>query len=243
MMKILHDIMGTIDGDGEIKKIVAGAHWTAVLSRHCGLSSTFHDPPPHRMVRDAGDLRQKTARELAQYAMSDAQLEASIGMAALNSLIDINTDDCLELNALNVLEEKGRGRAVAVVGHFPFVPKLKKTAKELWVLELNPREGDLSADEAANVLPRADVVCITGSSFINHSVDDLLSFCGKNSFVLMVGATSPMSTVLFDYGVDLIAGASVVDQKGAFECISQGASFRQISGVKRLIMMRERTGQ
>ena len=51
---------------------------------------------------------QKTARELAQYAMSDSRLEASIGMAAMNSLIEINADECLELNALNVLEEKGR---------------------------------------------------------------------------------------------------------------------------------------
>ena len=238
-MTIINEVISTITWDCNINKIVAGAHWTAVLSRHCGLSSTFHDPPPHRMVRDAGDLLQKTARELAQYAMSDAQLEASIGMAALNSLIEINTDKCLELNALNVLEEKGRGRAVAVVGHFPFIPKLKKTAKELWVLELNPRDGDLSADEAENVLPRADVVCITGTSFINHSVDDLLSLCGKNSFVMMVGATSPMSPVLFDYGVDLIAGVSVADKKEAVECISQGASFKQIRGVKRLIMMRK----
>ena len=126
-----------------------------------------------------------------------------------------------------------------MVGHFPFVPILKQSAKELWVLELNPREGDLPADEAGAVLPCADVVCITGTSFINHSVDELLSFCGNNSFVMMVGATSPMSPVLFDYGVDLIAGASVVDQEEAFRCISQGASFRQINGVKRLIMMRE----
>jgi uncharacterized protein (DUF4213/DUF364 family) len=237
-MKIINDIMGTIDEDSGIKNIIVGAHWTAVLSKHCGLSSTFHDPPPHRMVRDAGNLLQKNAKELAEYALSDVQLEASLGMAALNSLIEINTETCMELNALNVLEEKGRGRAVAVIGHFPFVPKLKKTAKELWVLELNPREGDLSADEAGNILPGADVVCITGTSFINHSVDELLSFCGKNSFVLMVGATSPMSPVLFDYGVDMIAGALVVDQKEAVECISQGASFKQIKGVKRLIMMR-----
>ena len=96
----------------------------------------------------------------------------------------------------------------------------------------------MSADEAEHVLPRADVVCITGTSFINHSVEDLLRLCEKKSFVMMVGATSPMSPVLFDYGGDMIAGALVVDQKKAVECISQGASFKQIKGVKRLLMMR-----
>lgn len=235
-MKILQDIIDTITGDSEIKKMIVGAHWTAMVSRNCGLSSTFHDPPPHRVVTDAGNLLQKSARKLALYSMSDIQLEASIGMAALNSLIEINMDKCVEMNALEVLEENGRGKNVAVVGHFPFVPKLKKTAGRLWVLELNPQKGDLNADEAENILPGADVVCITGTSFINHSVEHLLNLCGKESFVMMVGATTPMSPVLFDYGVDMVAGALVVDHEKALTCIAQGASFKQIKGVKRLIM-------
>lgn len=235
-MKILNDIMETITEDCGIQKMVVGAHWTATVSRNCGLSSTFHDPPPHRMVADAGNLLQKSARKLALYSMSDIQLEASIGMAALNSLIEINIDKCVEMNALEVLEENGRGKNVAVVGHFPFVPKLKKTAGRLWVLELNPQKGDLNADEAENILPGADVVCITGTSFINHSVEHLLHLCGKESFVMMVGATTPMSPVLFDYGVDMVAGALVVDHEKAMTCIAQGASFKQIKGVKRLIM-------
>jgi uncharacterized protein len=235
-MKILQDIIDTITEDSGIKKMIVGAHWTALISRNCGFSSTFHDPPPHRMVTEAGNLLEKTARKLALYSMSDVQLEASIGMAALNSLIEIDMDMCVEMNALEVLEEKGRGNNVAVVGHFPFVPKLKKTAERLWVLELNPQKGDLAADEAENILPRADVVCITGTSFINHSMENLLNLCRKESFVMMVGATSPMSPVLFDYGVDMIAGALVVDHEKAMTCISQGATFKQIKGVKRLIM-------
>jgi len=235
-MKILNDIIDTVTEDCGIKKMIVGAHWTAMVSRNCGLASTFHDPPPHRMVTDAGNLLQKSARKLALYSMSDIQLEASIGMAALNSLIEINMDKCVEMNALEVLEKNGRGKNVAVVGHFPFVPKLKKTAGRLWVLELNPQKGDLNADEAENILPGADVVCITGTSFINHSVEHLLHLCGKESFVMMVGATTPMSPVLFDYGVDMVAGALVVDHEKAMTCIAQGASFKQIKGVKRLIM-------
>ena len=40
---------------------------------------------------------------------ADVQLEASIGMAALNSLIKIDEDTCVEMNAVTILEEKGRG--------------------------------------------------------------------------------------------------------------------------------------
>ncbi len=235
-MKILNDIISTVTEDSKIQEVHTCIHWTAVVSRGCGLSSTFQDDRiPHVPVRDAGELAQKTALEVVEYARSDNLLEASIGMAALNSLIEIDEDRCVELNAFEILAEKGKGKNVCVVGHFPFIPRMRKLANRLWVIEKRPQEGDLSAEEAENVLPLADVVAITGTSFINHTVDELLSLCRK-SFVVMVGATSPLSPVLFDYGVDMIAGSKVVDSQKAIRCISEGATFKQIKGIKHLIM-------
>jgi len=172
---------------------------------------------------------------VVEYARSDNLLEASIGMAALNSLIEIDEDRCVELNAFEILAEKGEGKNVCVVGHFPFIPRMRKLANRLWVIEKRPQEGDLSEEEAENVLPMADVVAITGTSLINHTVDELLSLCRK-SFVVMVGATSPLSPVLFDYGVDMIAGSKVVDPQKAIQYINEGATFKQIKGIKHLIM-------
>ena len=235
-MKIRNEIVSTIHEDSEVHEICCGIHWTAIVSRNCGLSSTFQDPPPHGQVRDVGKLTQKTALELVEYAGSDAQLEASIGMAALNSLIDIDEDLCVDLNAFEVLAEKGKGKDVAVVGHFPFVPKLRKIAGRLWVIEKNLRNGDLPAEDAETILPQADVIAITGTSFINHTVDGLLGMCRKDSLVMMVGATTPFSPILFDYGVDMIAGSKVIDRQKTIRCISQGATFRQIEGIRHLIM-------
>ncbi|MDL1958207.1 MAG: DUF364 domain-containing protein [Deltaproteobacteria bacterium] len=235
-MKILNDIISTVTEDHKIREIHTCIHWTAVVSKNCGLSSTFQDDCiPHVPVRDAGNLAQRAALEVVEYARSDNLLEASIGMAALNSLIEIDEDRCVELNAFEILAEKGKGKNVCVVGHFPFIPRMRKLANRLWVIEKRPQKGDLSAEEAENVLPMADVVAITGTSFINHTVDELLSLCRK-SFVVMIGATSPLSPVLFDYGVDMIAGSKVVDPQKAIQCISEGAIFKQIKGIKYLIM-------
>ncbi|RPI52118.1 MAG: hypothetical protein EHM49_06105 [Deltaproteobacteria bacterium] len=235
-MKILNDIISAVAEDCKIQEIHTCIHWTAVVSSGCGLSSTFkNDRIPHLSVRDAGKLAQKSVLEVVEYARSDNLLEASIGMAALNSLIEIDEDRCVELNAFEVLAEKGRGKNVCVVGHFPFIPRMRKLANRLWVIEKKPQEGDLSAEDAENILPMADVVAITGTSFINHTVDELLSLC-RRSFVVMVGATSPLSPVLFDYGVDMIAGSKVVDPQKAIQCISEGATFKQIKGIKHLIM-------
>ena len=237
-MEILDRLIDSINEDHAVHQVVTGIHWTAVLSRHCGLSSTFQDPPPHRTVKDVGSLTEKSALELAAYAGSDIQLEASIGMAALNSLIEVDEKCCARLNAFDVLAEKGKDKNIAIVGHFPFVSKLRKVARKLWVLEKDPRPGDLQAKEAETVLPQADVVGITGTSFINHTLEVLLDHCIKDSWVMMIGATSPFSPILFDYGVDMIAGSKVIDPQKAICCLSEGATFRQLRGIDHLVMQK-----
>ncbi|OPL17112.1 MAG: hypothetical protein AVO38_05780 [delta proteobacterium ML8_D] len=235
-MKILSDIISAVKKDCKITGIHTCIHWTAVSSLGCGLSSTFKgDRVPHEPVRGVGELTEKSALEVVEYARSSNPLEASIGMAALNSLIEVDEDHCIELNAVDILAEKGRGKNVCVVGHFPFIPRIRRLAKRLWVIEKRPQEGDLPPEQAEKVMPMADVVAITGTSFINNTVDELLSLC-IDSFVVMVGATSPLSPVLFDYGVDMIAGSRVVDPQSVIRCISEGATFRQIRGIKHLIM-------
>jgi len=76
-------------------------------------------------------LTEKSALELAEYALSDYAMEASIGMAAINSLIEIDEEKWVEKNASQILMEKGAGADVAIIGHFPFIPELKKKARNL----------------------------------------------------------------------------------------------------------------
>lgn len=78
-----------------------------MLSKRCGLASIFHEPHPyHRPVRNAGSLLELSALELAQYARSDNVLEASIGMAAINSLIYTDEARCVRENAVDILALK-----------------------------------------------------------------------------------------------------------------------------------------
>jgi len=186
-----------------------------------------------------GHLTEKKAFDLALYSRSEHLLEASIGMAALNSLINIDESKCVEANAYEILLEKGKGKNVAVVGHFPFLSVLRGSVKNLWVIEKRPLEGDLPEEAAEEILPRCDVVGITGTSFINHTLEDLLTQC-KGSFVALIGPTTPLSPVLFNYGIDGISGSKVVDPQQVIRFISQGATFKELHrhGVKLLTMMR-----
>jgi uncharacterized protein (DUF4213/DUF364 family) len=238
-MKIIDDLLSTLNYEAPPRDIRQGAFQTAVVSRYCGLASTLrtqghrHQRPP---VKEAGSLLEKTAAELAQMVYSESIPEAAIGMATINSLLEVDETRCLEINASALLAEKGAGRKVAIIGHFPFVPELRKLVKELWVIEQNPVEGDLTEDEAERFLPQADVIGITGTAFTNHTIEPLLALCNAKAYVVLLGDSAPLSPRLFDYGIDAISGTRVVETETVLRCVSQGATFRQIRGIKLLTM-------
>jgi len=239
-MKILDDILATLKPGEVVHDVRLGPFQTAVLTRSCGIAATPHGYGDHHEktpVKEAGNLVAKEALEVARMVYSSSLLEAAIGMATINSLLDIDEKRCLNLNGRDLLIEKGSGKKIALVGHFPFVPELRQRAKELWVIEKRPREGDFAESESENLIPQADVVGITGTAFTNHTIERLLSLCRPGVYVIVLGGTAPLSPVLFDYGVDAVSGAKVVDPELVLRCVSQGATFPQLKGVQRLTMM------
>ncbi|MEA5036951.1 hypothetical protein SDC9_39585 [bioreactor metagenome] len=220
-----------------VRSVCIGAHWTAVCSTHCGLAATIigEDVRDHTtLVRDAGHLLEKSAQELAGYALSKNTLEAGIGIAAINSLLEVNEQNAAEINAADLLMEKGAGKTVALVGHFPFIQKLRERVGTLQVLEIHPAKDEYPKEAAGEIIPQADVVGITGSSLVNHTMDDLLDLCDPNAQVIILGPTTPLSPVMFDHGASVIAGSRVINETSVLAAVGQGASFRQISGVKLL---------
>ena len=240
-MGVLTDIIATLDLGAEVRDIRQGVFHTGVLTRRCGLAATLprdalKQAPP--LIKEPGRLLEKSISELVRMAFSDSILEAAIGMASINSLIEVDEERCVELNAGDLIAEKGKDKRVVIIGHFPFVDRLRDIAGELRVIEKNPREGDLTEESADTYLPEADVVGVTGSALTNHTMDHLLSVCSSEAYVVVLGDTTPLSPVLFDYGVDAVSGTMVIDSTEALRCVSQGANFRQIRGIRLLTLMR-----
>jgi len=57
----------------------------------------------------------------------------------------------------------------------------------------------------------------------------------------VLGPSTPLSPVLFDYGVDLLCGSIVTDIEPVLRAVRQGANFRQVhkAGVQLICMARE----
>jgi len=245
-MKIIEDIISTIEKSTQdilVKEVRIGPFWTGVWSKYGGLASTTftHEPAMPPPIKEAGNLTQKSVLELCNYANSDCLLQASVGMAAINSALEVDLNRCQSINAAEILYEKGKNKKVVVVGHFPFVNKLREITKDLWVVERKPQSGDIPASEAKRVIPQADVIAITGTALINGTMGELLSWCPKESIVMVLGATTPLSPVWFDYGVDLISGTRVIDPELVLRLVSEGVVFKQVHGrgVKLLTIQKE----
>lgn len=239
-MKILNHILSTIDKDAPVDDIIRGVYWTAVVSRFCGISSTMlrdcvHDHEDTEPVLLTG----KTAAELAQLSLSTDIEKASLGLAAINSLIPVDLSRCTEVNAGRIIMEKGMDKNISIIGHFPFVDDLRNVAKNLWVIEKWQKPGDYPEEDALQYLPQSDVIAISSTTLINHTLEGLLPLCPKSSFTMLLGPTTPMTSLMFDHGIDMISGSLVIDQQLAITYIKQGANFRQLkrSGAIRLLTM------
>lgn len=240
---MLQDILSSLEVDHKVSDIRTCVYWTAVTSLRCGLASTMAVsilPSPEHQVEHAGHLLPVGAKELARLSLSSRTLEAAIGVAALNSLLPIDESLCVELNAEAEIRAHGKGKRIAIIGHFPFVKRLGAVAKELWTFELPGRAqpGDFSGNEVKSLLPQAEVVGISSTTLINHTLGSLLDLIAPSAYKMMLGPSTPLSPVLFDYGLDALSGSIVVDRDQLLTCIGQGANFRQVRGVRKVILKR-----
>jgi uncharacterized protein (DUF4213/DUF364 family) len=233
-MDTIDRLLESLPGDAPVRQILVGAFWTAVVldtdPPRCGLASTLRAETggPWPPVREPGCLDGRSGRELAELLRAERILEASIGMAAVNALLEVDESALPEVNAEQIIIERGAGRRVAIVGHFPFIERVRQAAADCWVLERTPAPGDLPAEQAGEILPRADVVALTGTSLLNHTFEDLIGLCRPEAFVLLLGPSAPLSPVLFEAGVDALSGTRVQEPERVLRSLSQGATFRQI---------------
>lgn len=238
-----------IDGlpEGRPRQVCIGLHWTAVLmdvdgDLRCGLASTLRGVHQHGTptVSEAGNLEAQTGLELAALTQSEQPTLVSVGMAAVNALLPRHPTSWVDLNAEAVIASHGAGQPVALIGHFPFVERLRTKVGQLTVLELDPQPGDLVATTASEVLPRSRVVAITGMTLLNHTLNGLLELCSPEALVILLGPSVPLDPTLFERGVDILCGSIVTEIDAVLAAVRQGANFRQIhrAGVRLVTVTR-----
>lgn len=223
-----------------------GLGYTGVLldDGRCGLAYTFRDAAAGRgcgVLDEAGALAGRPASDVALLTRAPDPILAAVGLAALNALAERPPDgdaDVLELVSIEAGDEVG------MVGHFrPLVAPLRRRAKAVHVFErqANAETGVLSAELAADILPRCRVAIITATSLLNRTLDGLLALCRQAREVVVLGPSTPLQPRLFaDRGATVLSGVWVDDAPRALRIISEGGGTRRLQPAVRKVNLRVR---
>lgn len=107
----------------------------------------------------------------------------------------------------------------AVIGHFHKLENYLKEAASVAVLERRPAGDDYPDSACEYILPEQDFVFITGTTLINKTLPRLLELA-KDAHVVLVGPSTPMTPILFDYGVNELSGFLVCDKDGLIDAVT-----------------------
>ena len=229
-MEILNSILESIKADAPVRDVRRGLSWTAVVSRRCGLASTVaHGGCSHGTGGGIeGSFTGMTAIELARLCIEDDTGKASLGLAAINSLLDVDPYEYSGVDGLKIINEMGKGKNISVIGHFPYLDNLAREAKNLWIIEKQPGAGDHPEEKGKDLIPQSDIVVITSTTLINKTLPGILGLCRKGSVKMLLGPSTPLSPVAFEYGIDMLSGSVVTENDVVLRSVSEGASFMQL---------------
>ncbi len=248
--ELYDSLIDEIPCDLVVEDCLIGLHWTYVRAgQYAGIAMTFQGSSISGLAN--GPVTGKSLRDVAAGVKSWDMLQASVGMAACNAWF--NAPDkmtALGIDQPQAGETSGAGRSifdepmetlagkkVAVIGHFPYIEKQLGDKCLLSVLEREPEGKDYLDSACEYLLPEQDAVFITGMTLTNKTLPRLLAL-SENARKVLVGPSSPITPILFRFGVDSIAGFYVTDPECTRALAAQAAHTEIFLGGRRITFSR-----
>lgn len=187
-----------------------------------------------------GKLRGRPAFDLAQEALGTNGIRRAVGIAAMNALADTcwrrrphpQAEFRAGIDAFDATPMRPGDKVVVVGAFVPFLRELKRRRQPYLVLEQDPatlKPDELPffrpAEEAAAVVPEADVLLITGTTVLNDTLDGLLRLARPEARVTMVGPTvSLLPGALLRRGADILGSVRIAKPDEFLDLLAEGAS-------------------
>ena len=213
-------LLAGVDSATPVLSIAMGEQW-CLAAAGTGLGIAMHTPgasiPPLYPAGLAGLPLSQAVQAVKSWNLE----EASFALAAMNAFY--NTPE-----RLAGLPDYGHyadgldftGMTVGIVGHMHGPAGLREKAREVYVLERSPQPGDYPDSACELLLPRCDLVIITGSSLINKTRPRLLSLC-PNAYTILTGPSVPLCPALLDFGIDRLSGLVVTQREAMLSHVHQ----------------------
>lgn len=124
-------------------------------------------------------------------------------------------------------------QSIVMVGAFnSYIQKITGTQANLQVLELNEeaflpehRSFFVPANRYSELIPKADLVIITGLTLVNNTFDALLHCIAPSSTSILIGPSASIPPELFfKNNISMIGGTMITEPEKLFDLASQGGA-------------------
>ncbi len=216
MWELYDRLIEGIDSSIIVDRVAAGNSWAVVAAgKYCGVAANIE--AGGNMLSSYSHLTGCSLKDVATLSKSWDFREAGIGAAAINAYynnIELLEDRALAANnTFDAYEEITSGKKVGMIGHFMHLEGIL-TKADVYVIEKRPAKNEYPEAACEYLLPEMDFVFITGSALVNKTLPRLLAL-SKNAHTTVVGPSSTMCDILFDYGADEVSGLAITDQASA----------------------------
>ena len=188
----------------------------------------------------AGNLGDKPVSQIVKYSLDPHVLKSAIGVATLNALSQLIIESEHVAEYLIVKDTDGFDllkiqptETVSLIGAFgPYIRKLKIMGNPFFIVERNiqtlrPDEMKYYKPESemSFALKQSEVVIVTGTTFVNHSIDTILSFVSNGKRTAIIGPTaSVIPDAFFARSVNVMAGVRILGPGLMIKILKQGGS-------------------
>ncbi|MDY6812331.1 MAG: DUF364 domain-containing protein [Pseudomonadota bacterium] len=224
---------------GHCRSATLGLVWTLCEGpAGMGLAMTAAGAP--RTLPWPGTLAGRPLAELARWLERFQPHEATLGLAAVNAVIN-GADNSLRERACPIRSAAPgnlavfghflpqlQGQRVIVIGRYPGLDRLT-AGLDVTVLERQPGPGDLPDPACEYLLPEADWVFLTASTLANKTFPRLASLAVDATTVLM-GPSAPWLAELAQFGIDYLAGVVIDEPDLLRRTVAEGGGTRLFDG-------------
>lgn len=187
-----------------------------------------------------GKLRGRPVSQALLDLERGGPLRRALAIATLNALVESvlraqgipagtqsDTGD-----ALTALAIKPHQQVVLVGGFAPYLREFMGSGQPFTVLELNPavlKPEEMPfyapASRAAEVIPHADALVVTGTTLIHDSLEALLALARPGAAIALIGPSVPLWPAPFvRRGARVLGGVRVTDADALLDCLAEGGS-------------------
>ncbi|MCK9225228.1 MAG: DUF364 domain-containing protein [Candidatus Muirbacterium halophilum] len=158
------------------------------------------------------EFKGKTVQYLFENMLdANSSVERSIKLATINSLIE-EPKNLIECNSFDYLSyDYLKDKKISFIGHFPRAEKMRANGLDVNIIELIPREGDISWDNSHEILQKTDIIYITGHTILNNSFLEVINRTPNAQKRLMAGMSVPLHPVLMECGIDIIGTSLILE--------------------------------